>query len=50
MVLIYCTESCIHQDNGFCTFNQISSIKNTTSIGCEYFVERKKQQEMSQYE
>ncbi len=42
MILIYCSENCIHQTEGFCTFSQVGSISNTTSMGCEFYTDKKK--------
>ncbi|MFZ5352529.1 MAG: hypothetical protein ACOZCL_07335 [Bacillota bacterium] len=48
MILIYCTESCIYQDDGHCTLDTITSLKNTTEKGCEYYEENKKHHDYRQ--
>ena len=40
VILINCTENCIHQKDGMCSLEQVGKISNTTSKGCEFFVEK----------
>lgn len=40
MILINCTENCIYQKDGMCSLEQIGKVSNTTSKGCEFYVEK----------
>ena len=40
VILINCTENCIHQNDGMCSLEQIGKVSNTTSKGCEFYVEK----------
>ncbi|MCK9217116.1 MAG: hypothetical protein M0P77_04245 [Firmicutes bacterium] len=40
MILISCTENCIHQKDGMCSLEQIGKASNTTTKGCEFYVEK----------
>lgn len=40
LILINCIDNCMYQENGMCTLDNVSSLSNTTNIGCEFFKER----------
>jgi hypothetical protein len=40
LILINCTDNCLYQENGMCTLDNVSSLSNTTSKGCEFYKER----------
>lgn len=43
MMDINCSENCIHEQNGKCTLNQITSISNLSysETNCMYFIPKK---------
>lgn len=44
LILINCIDNCTYQENGMCTLDNVSSLSNTTSTGCEFYKERASKQ------
>ena len=38
--MITCSEKCIHEDEGLCTLNTVTSISGTPINDCPYFTEK----------
>ncbi|WP_041701363.1 hypothetical protein [Gottschalkia acidurici] len=42
---INCTDNCLHQDDGVCMLNHITSSSGDTSSKCPYFRDKEKSEE-----
>lgn len=40
MNLIACDQNCRHQEDGYCTLNQISALSSDTGRNCGYYTQR----------